>query len=132
MIFRTSAKFAVAMIAVAMLAPQAHAQTQQHAKPINLGEVLTGELVAMRNKRKKTVTYQVTSEPRRLPGANGSCGLETGPETFQIVTTSDAEAATLKPYLGKHIALRAAELSCSSEAGQLSDAVVTKWSVVKQ
>ena len=103
----------------------------QRAKPINSGEVLSGELTAMRNKRKKTVTYQIASEPRRLPGTSGLCGLETGPETFQIVTNNDAEVASLKPYLGKQIALRASEMSCASEAGQMTDAVVTKWTVVK-
>lgn len=102
------------------------------AKPINAGEVLSGELVAMRNKRKKTVTFQVTSEPRRLPSPGGLCNLETGPETFQIVTSNDAEAAALKPYLGKQIRLRANELACANEAGQMTDAIVSKWSVVKQ
>jgi hypothetical protein len=43
-----------------------------------------------------------------------------GPETFQIVTNSDAEIAAL-PYIGKSIALKANELSCA-QVGQLSDA----------
>ena len=128
---RLSSVFVAAAVAVTCWLP-ADAFAQQRAKPIKSGDVLSGELVAMRNKRKKTVTFQVTSAPRRLPGANGLCGLETGPETFQIVTGSDAEAASLKPYLGKTIALRASELACSDEAGQMTDAVVTKWSVVKQ
>jgi hypothetical protein len=102
------------------------------AKPINAGEVLSGELTVMRNKRKKTLTFQVTSEPRRLPGANGLCGLETGPETFQIITSSDAETASLKPFIGKSVSVKANELACANEAGQMSDAIVTKWSVVKQ
>ena len=32
----------------------------------------------------------VTPAPRRLPAPNGLCNLETGPETFQLVTSSDA------------------------------------------
>lgn len=66
-----------------------------------------------------------------MPGPTGLCNLETGPETFQIVANNDAEAAALKPYIGKSIALKANELSCAEVAGQLSDAIVTKWSVVK-
>jgi hypothetical protein len=105
---------------------------QQKAKPINTGEVLSGNLTAMRSgpKKKRVITYQLTSEPRRLPAPSGMCNLETGPETFQIVTSNDAEAAALKPFIGKSIALKANELSCAQVAGQLSDAIVTKWSVV--
>ncbi|HEX7789931.1 MAG TPA: hypothetical protein VF467_05315, partial [Afipia sp.] len=66
----------------------------------------------------------------RLPGPTGLCNLETGPETFQIVTNSDAEAAALKPFIGKSIALKANEMACAQAAGQMSDAIVTKWSVV--
>lgn len=105
---------------------------QQKAKPLKTGEVLSGELTAMRSgpRKKRVITYQLTSEPRRLPPPSGMCNLETGPETFQIVTNNDAEAAALKPYIGKSIALKANELSCAQAAGQLSDAIVTKWSVV--
>lgn len=108
------------------------ALAQQKAKPLNPGEVLSGELTAMRSgpKKKRVITYQLTSEPRRLAAPAGLCNLETGPETFQIVTSSDAEAAALKPFIGKSIALKANELSCAQAAGQLSDAIVTKWSVV--
>jgi hypothetical protein len=105
------------------------------AKLIKAGDVLTGELNVMKlrggKKGKRVNTYQVTSEPRRLPTANGLCGLETGPETFQIVTNSDAQASQLKNFLGKEVSLRVDEVACSQEAGQMSDAVVTKWSVVK-
>jgi hypothetical protein len=104
------------------------------AKLINAGDVLTGELNVMNlrgpKKGKRVATYQVTSEPRRLPTGNGLCGLETGPETFQIVTGSDAKASQLKNFAGKEISLKVDEVTCSQEAGQMSDAVVTKWSVV--
>lgn len=108
------------------------ALAQHKAKPIKTGEVLSGELTAMRSgpRKKRVITYQLTSVPRRLPGPTGLCNLETGPETFQIVTNSDAEAAALKPFIGKSIAVKANELSCAQAAGQLSDAIVTKWSVV--
>ncbi|CAN5468558.1 hypothetical protein BH10PSE11_BH10PSE11_38100 [soil metagenome] len=138
MIFRLfanmPAKLAAGCFTVCCLAvlPPADAQAQQKAKPINTGEVLSGALTAMRSgpKKNRVITYQLTSEPRRLPGPSPLCNLETGPETFQIVTNSDAEAAALKPYIGKSIALKANELSCAQAAGQLSDAIVTKWSVV--
>jgi hypothetical protein len=104
------------------------------AKLIKAGDVLTGELNVMKlrggKKGKRVATYQVTSEPRRLPTANGLCGLETGPETFQIVA-NDAQASQLKNFLGKEVSLKVDEVACSQEAGQMSDAVVTKWSVVK-
>ncbi|CAN5354444.1 hypothetical protein BH10PSE10_BH10PSE10_00820 [soil metagenome] len=112
--------------------PSFSAFAQQKAKPITNGGVLSGELTAMRSgpKKKRVITYQLTSEPRRLPPPSGLCNLETGPETFQIVANSDAEAAALKPYIGKSVALKADELSCAQAAGQFSDAIVTKWSVV--
>ena len=105
------------------------AQAQQAIKN---GDVLTGQLNAMRSraKGKRVNTFQLVSGPRRLPPPNGLCNLETGPETFQIVTSSDAQAAQLKSYLGKEVALRVDEVACAQEAGQMSEAVVTKWSVV--
>lgn len=104
----------------------------QNAKPLTTGGVLSGELTALRSgpKKKRVITYQLTSEPRRLPPPSGLCNLETGPETFQIVANSDAEAAALKPYIGKSVALKADELACAQAAGQFSDAIVTKWSVL--
>ncbi len=103
-------------------------------KPINAGGVLSGELNALRvrggNKGKRVATYQLTSEPRRLPPPNGLCGLETGPETFQIVTNNDAQAAQLKAFLGKEVSLKVDEVACAQDAGEMSEAIVTKWSVV--
>jgi hypothetical protein len=104
------------------------------AKLINAGDLLSGELNALRTrggkKGKHFATYQLTSEPRRLPGPTGLCGLETGPETFQIVTDNEAQAAQLKNFVGKEVSVKVDEVTCSQEVGQLSDAVVTKWSVV--
>ena len=85
---------------------------------------------AAAKKGKRVNTYQLVSEPRRLPPPNGLCGLETGPETFQIVTNSDAQAAQLKSFIGKEISVKVDEVACAQEAGQMSEAVVTKWSVV--
>jgi hypothetical protein len=120
------------------LAPQALAQQAEPApkagKLIKAGDVLSGELNAMRlrggKKGKRTATYQLKSEPHRLPPPNDLCGLETGPETFQIVTQSDAQAAQLKGFIGKEVSLRVDEVACAQDAGQMSEAVVTKWSVV--
>ena len=104
------------------------------AKLISAGDVLSGELNALRvrsaKKGKRVATYQLTSEPRRLPPPNGLCGLETGPETFQIVTNSDAQAAQLKAFLGKAVSLKVDEVACAQDAGEMSEAIVTKWSVV--
>jgi hypothetical protein len=126
-----------AWMALALVAPAASAQQDpvpKAGKPINAGDVLSGELNAMRvrdgKKGKRVATYQLTSEPHRLPPPNDLCGLETGPETFQIVTNSDAQAAQLKGFIGKEVSLRVDEVACAKDAGQMSEAVVTKWSVV--
>src|SRR5271163_4734921 len=104
-------------------------------KPINAGDVLSGELNAMRVRAgkdgKRVATYQLTSEPRRLPPPSGLCNLETGPETFQLITNSETQAAQLKGLVGKEISVKVDEVACAQEAGQMTDAVVTKWSVVK-
>jgi hypothetical protein len=125
------------VIAAALAMPPARAQAVEPApkagKPINAGDVLSGELNAMRTGSKKgkhLATYQLTSQPRRLPAPSGLCGLETGPETFQIVTSSEAQAAQLKGFIGKAVSLRVDEIACAQDAGQMSEAVVTKWSVV--
>ena len=130
-----------AIMAMALAAPSAQAQQNEPAEPapkagklINAGDVLSGELTAMRVKSggygKRVATYQITSEPRRLPPPSGLCNLETGPETFQLVINSDAQAAQLKNFVGKEISVKVEEVSCAQDAGQMTEAVVTKWSVV--
>ena len=127
-----------AIMAVALAAPAASAQQAEPApkpgKLINAGDVLSGELNAMKvrggKKGKRVATYQLTSEPRRLPPPNGLCNLETGPETFQLITSSDAQAAQLKNFIGKEISVKVDEVACAQDAGQMSEAVITKWSVV--
>jgi hypothetical protein len=128
---------AAVFAAPAVLARQALAQQAEPApkagKLINTGDVLSGELNAMRlrgGKGKRVNTFQLVSEPRRLPPPSGLCNLETGPETFQIVTSSDAQAAQLKGFVGKEVSLKVDEVACAQEAGQMSEAVVTKWSLV--
>jgi hypothetical protein len=119
---------AAAVLAI-VLAGAFDAGAQQAIKN---GDVLSGKLNAMRSraKGKRVNTYQLVSEPHRLPQPNGLCNLETGPETFQIVTNNDAQAAQLKGFVGKEISLKVDEVACAQEAGQMSEAVVTKWSVV--
>ena len=130
-----------AIVAVALAAPAAQAQPQQAepqpakaGKLINAGDVLSGALSAMKmrggKRGTKVNTFQVTSEPRRLPPPNGLCNLETGPETFQLITNSDAQAAQLKGFIGKEISVKVDEIACAQDAGQMSEAVITKWSVV--
>ena len=106
-------------------------------KPISTGEVLSGELNAMKvrdvkNAGKRIAMYQITSEPRRLPAPNGLCDLETGPETFQLITSSDAQTTQLKSFVGKEISVKVDEIACASDPGQMSEAVVTKWSLVRK
>jgi hypothetical protein len=127
--------WAVAAVLTSPLAcAQEAVQPTKPGKPINNGDVLSGELTAMRVKSgkqgKRVATYQITSEPRRLPAPNGLCNLETGPETFQLVTSSDAQAAQLKNFVGKEISVKVDEVACAQDAGQMTEAVVTKWSVV--
>jgi hypothetical protein len=127
--FGKSAMLAAAVLAM-MTAGAIDARAQQAMKS---GDILTGQLNAMRSraaKGKRVNTFQLVSEPRRLPAPNGLCNLETGPETFQIVTANDAQAAQLKNFVGKQISLKVTEVACAEEAGQMSEAVVTKWSVV--
>jgi hypothetical protein len=139
----TESRFAIrlgfaAIMAMAAAAPFARAQQAEPApakagKLINAGDVLSGELNAMKvgsKKGKRVATYQLTSEPRRLPPPNGLCNLETGPETFQLITSSEAQAAQLKGFIGKEISFKVDEVACAQDAGQMSEAVITKWSVV--
>ena len=127
-----------AVIAALSAAPAAWAQQAEPApkgaKVINAGDVLSGELNALRirggKKGKRLATYQLTSEPRRLPAPSGLCGLETGPETFQLITSSDAQVAQLKGFIGKAVSVKVDEVACAQDAGQMSEAVITKWSVV--
>jgi hypothetical protein len=127
-----------AIVAMTLATPAARAQQAEPApkagKLIKAGDVLSGELNAMRQrggkKGKRIASYQLTSEPHRLPPPNDLCGLETGPVTFQIVPNSDAQTAQLKGFIGKEISVKVEEVACAKDAGQMSEAVVTKWSVV--
>ena len=130
------------IIAVALATSAVSAQQDQPAAQsankigtlIKAGDVLSGQLNALRahggKKGKRTAIYQLTSEPHRLPPPNGLCNLETGPETFQIVTNSDADAARLKAFVGKEISVKVDDVACAQDAGQMSEAIVSKWSVV--
>jgi len=140
--FAKRSGFALIM-ALAFAAPAASAQSAQQSEPvppkagklISAGEILSGELTTIKTRGgkrgPKMATYQITSEPRRLPPPSGLCNLETGPETFQLVTTSDAQAAQLKGFIGKPISVKVDEVSCAQDAGQMTEAVITRWSVVK-
>ena len=137
--FATRLAYASAIVASFAISPAPAQQTDsvpKVAKPINAGDVLSGELTAMRVRGgtggKRVATYQITSEPRRLPSPNGLCNLETGPETFQLITTSDSQAAELKRMVGKEISVKVDEISCAQDAGQMTEAVVTKWSVMRR
>jgi hypothetical protein len=136
-------RFALVATMLMLVTPAISAQQADEApppskpgKPINNGDVLSGELNAMKvrdaKNGKRVATYQITSEPRRLPPPNGLCNLETGPETFQLVTSSDAQAAQLKSFVGKEISVKVDEVACASDPGQMSEAVITKWSIIRK
>jgi hypothetical protein len=117
------------------LAAAFDARAQQVQQVIRNGDVLTGQLSALRGravKGKRPNTFQLVSEPHRLPPPSGLCGLETGPETFQIVTNNDAQASQLKNYVGKEVSVKVDEVACAQDAGEMSEALVTKWSVVSK
>ena len=128
------AAFAATMSISASAAQQAAEPAAKAGKPINAGDILSGELNAMRVRSgdggQRVATYQITSEPRRLPPPSGLCNLETGPETFQLVTSSERQVAQLKKLAGKQVAVKVDEIACAQEAGQMSEAVVKKWSLV--
>ncbi|WP_022724064.1 hypothetical protein [Rhodopseudomonas sp. B29] len=124
--------------ALCLVAAAASAQDAQASLPkptaLKIGDLLTGELTMMRNRHAKTkngMVYQLVSEPRRLPAPSGLCNLENGPETFLIVPAGDAQASQLKTHRGKQVSLKVEAVGCAEEAGQVSEAVVTKWSLAK-
>ncbi len=141
----TKRQFAIGLACAATLLaifPAADGRAQQAAaaalkagKPINTGEVLSGELNALRvrdaKNGKRVATYQITTAPRRLPPPNGLCNLETGPETFQLITRSNAQVAQLKSLAGKEISVKVDEVACAEDAGEMSEAVITRWSLVR-
>jgi len=135
--FATRWAFAVILAASFGLSPATAQQAEPRTrtgKPISAGDILSGELTAMKvrsgGKGKRVAAYQITSEPRRLPPPGGLCNLETGPETFQLITSSDAQATQLKGFVGKEISVKVDEVACAQDAGQMSEAIITKWSVV--
>jgi len=127
---------AATMMTLTATAVVAQDAPSKPGKPINNGEVLSGELNAMKvrggKSGKRVATYQITSEPRRLPAPSGLCNLETGPETFQLVLSSDAQAAQLKSFVGKEISVKVDEIACANDPGQMSEAVITKWTLVRK
>jgi hypothetical protein len=140
---RFGRRLALAATMMMLVTPAVSAQQSDEApppskpgKPINTGDVLSGELNTMRvrdvKNGKRIATYQLTSEPRRLPPPNGLCNLETGPETFQLVPSGDAQAAQLKTFVGKEISVKVDEVACAEDAGQMSEAVITKWSLIRR
>ena len=134
-----AASFAALMmtLAVSASAAQQAEPPMKAGRPIQTGDILSGELMMMevrdaKEGGKRVPTYQITSEPRRLPQPGGLCNLETGPETFQLITSSNAQAVQLKAFVGKAISVKVGEVACAQDAGQMSEAVVTKWSLVRR
>jgi hypothetical protein len=116
--------------------PRPESTPLKAGKPINAGDVLSGELNTLRvrdpkQQGKRIATFQITTEPRRLPPPSGLCNLETGPETFQLITTSNVQMSQLKSLVGKEISIKVDEVTCAQDAGQMSEAVITKWSLMR-
>jgi hypothetical protein len=84
--FGKSSTLVAAVLAI-VLAGAFEAQAQQAIKN---GDVVTGQLNAMRSRAngKRVNTFQLVSGPHRLPPPNELCNLETGPETFQSSPTT--------------------------------------------
>jgi hypothetical protein len=128
----------VSVLAMTLAAPPVIAQrgdvSLKAGKPLHAGDVLSGELSSMRvrsgNNGKRVVTYEITSEPRRLPPPSGLCDLVTGPETFQLITTNEAQTAQLKRLVGKEVSVRIGNVTCARDVGEMSEAIVGKWTVV--
>lgn len=133
----TIAALALTLVASGVSAQDSPQGATQAALPkptaLRVGDILSGELNALKTRAKgaKGPVYQLVSDPRRLPAPSGLCNLENGPETFQIVPADDAQAAQLKSHRGKQVALKVSSVACANEPGQMSEAVVTKWSLVK-
>ena len=96
-----------------------------------LGGVISGELnaVSIHVKGKRIVVYQIASAARKLPGPNGLCNLETGPETFQLAIRGDGDVKALKKYLGKTISVKATALACPQDPTEIAEAVVKSWTL---
>jgi hypothetical protein len=109
------------------------ATVAQQPQPLRDGDLLSGELLAVRMHAngKRVLMFQLTSEPRRIPGPDSRCNLEVGPETFELVTRSDAEVRQLKAVIGKTVSIRVGDLACAHAAGQVTDALISKWSIVQ-
>jgi hypothetical protein len=130
---KRAARAFAAVVILAVAGFDARAETPPVT--IKSGDVLTGQLNAMRiraAKGKRVNMFQLVSEPHRLPPPDGLCGLTTGPETFQIITSSDAQVNALKKFVGKQLSIVVDAITCASEAGQMSEAMVTKWSMMQK
>ncbi len=95
------------------------------------GNSASCEVRDARTSGKRVATYQITSEPRRLPPPNGLCNpRDRAGDLPARFTTNDAQTAQLKRLVGKEISVKIDEVACAQDAGQMSEAIVTKWSVV--
>jgi len=73
----------------------------------------------------------LSANQRAAPAAAAEWTLQTGngSATFQLITSSDALAEQLKNFIGKEISVKVDEVACVQDAGQISEAVVTKWGI---
>ena len=122
---------ALSLAAFAISVPQKAVAEQPQL--LRSGGVLSGELalVAGHAEGKRVTMYQITSEPRKLPGPDGLCNLETGPETFKLVTRGDGDEKVLKKLVGKTISIQAKELACPQGPADIADAVVKSWALAQ-
>jgi len=133
----TSKSAIPAILTAVMVALTSGAATAQEdilqtpGKPLRLGDVISGHLDAMHVRGRKGDAFQLSSEPRRLPPPHLTCDLMTGPQTFELVTHNDAEVTQLKGLMGHVVSIKVGEISCADAVGQLSEAVISQWRVVK-
>jgi hypothetical protein len=111
--------------------PGSVARAQQ---AIKAGDIVTGRLRLVHTSHpngSRIDAYQIVSVPRTMPSGDDFCEDGKGVTTFHLFTMNDAERNSLKPWLGKTIAVKAAELFCAQTAWHIGDVAVPKWTIAK-
>jgi hypothetical protein len=101
---------------------------------IKAGGMLTGRLRLVHTSHpngSRIDAYQIVSVPRTMPSDDDFCEDGKAVTTFHLFTMNDAERSSLKPLLGRTIAVKADELFCAQTAWHIGDVAVPKWAIAK-
>jgi hypothetical protein len=116
---------AAIIILAALLLANAAARAQDTLKP---GDTISGKLRLVETRHPNGTLLRafqvVVDTPKMFAKEDEFC--DGPPKTFQLVADKPA-AATLRPLLGKKIAVIAEDMMCSETAWHVGDAVVFKW-----